>query len=207
MNIFALLKELASGKAPGPPPSFRELHLLKAIDAIGERGVIGRKALSNELKLGEGVTRTIIARLENANLISVSRAGCKLTEKGKMLYHELRAKLVRKLPVEPSSITVGAYNFGIMVKDAAHNIRRGIEQRDAAVRAGADGATILVYKGKKLTIPSISEDALKDYPDAAKRIIKLFQPEENDVIILGGASTQEKAEDGAMEAAWMLLQA
>ena len=206
MRLIDVFKELARAKAPGPFPSFSELHLAKTLEIIGVEGPIGRKKLSRKLRLGEGTVRTMVARLEEAHLISVLKAGCKLTKRGKTVYDELRSKLARMSPIKPSPLTIGAYNVGILVRDAVQKVRYGVEQRDAAVKAGADGAMMLLYKGKKLVAPTISEDVTKDYPNVAKQIMELFQPRENDVIILGGADTRDRAEDGARAAAWTLIE-
>lgn len=191
-------------KAPGPTPSFTEMHLIKAMEIIGDE-VVGRKILSRKLKLGEGSVRTVVSRLEEADLITVSQDGCKLTERGREIYDELRSKFPRMSQVEASPLTVGTFNFGILVRDAAHKVRHGIEQRDAVVKAGASGATIFVYKNGKLIMPTISEDLMKDYPKVAKRIMEIFQPREEDVIIFGGADTREQAEEGTRIAVWTLV--
>lgn len=206
MRIIDVFEELARIKAPGPLPSFTELHLVKTIETIGAEGPTGRKKLSRRLRLGEGTIRTIVTRLESAHLISISKAGCELTEKGEAIYDVLKSKLARMSPVKSSSLTIGAFNVGVVVRDAAHKVRHGVEQRDAAIKAGADGATMLLYKDERLVMPTISEDVMKDYPNIAKEIMELFQPKENDVIILGGADTRDGAEDGARAAAWTIIE-
>ena len=206
MRIIDVFKELVRGKAPGPLPSFTKLHLVRTIEIIGVEGPIGRKRLSRRLRLGEGTTRTIVSRLEEAHLISISKAGCELTKEGEAIYNELKSKLVRLSPIKSSPLTVGAYNVGVVVRDAAHKVLHGVKQRDAAIKAGADGAAMLLYKDNRLVMPTISEDVMKEYPDIAKQIMELFQPKENDVIILGGADTRDGAEDGARAAAWTLVE-
>lgn len=204
MRVIDIFKELLKSKAPGPAPSFSELHLIKAVEIIGDQ-VVGRKVLSRKLRLGGGTVRTVIARLENANLISISKEGCKLTDRGREIYDELRSKFGRMSLVEANPLTVGTYNFGILVRNSANNVRYGVEQRDAVVKAGAIGATVFVFKNGKLIIPTISADVMSDYPNVAKKIIEMFQPRENDVIIIGGAETRENAEKGARLAALSLI--
>ncbi|MHA2408390.1 MAG: DUF4443 domain-containing protein [Candidatus Ranarchaeia archaeon] len=206
MRLIDFFRELAGEKAPGPFPSFSELHLAKAIELIGAEGPIGRKKLSKKLNLGEGVIRTIVSRLEKVHLIIISRIGCELTEKGKVIYDELSSKLVCVFQIDPNPLTIGAYNVGIMVRDAVEKVRYGVEQRDAAVKAGAEGAIMLMYKDQKLVVPTISEDMTKDFPSVAQTIMELFRPREKDVIILGGADSRNAAEDGARAAAWTLME-
>jgi hypothetical protein len=62
-----------------------------------------------------------------------------------------------------------------------------------------------MLKEGHLIIPSVSSDVSRDYPQAAKQIFSLLQPEENDVIIIGSADSLGKAEYGTLAAAWTLL--
>lgn len=204
MRALKVLTQLTEEKAAGPAPSFTKLHLAKAIEIIGDER-IGRTKLSERLGLGEGATRTLIDRLLEANLVKISRLGCELTKSGLLILNDLKAKLGRRAEVSRSSMTVGAHNFGILVRDAASRVKSGIEQRDAAVRVGAIGALTLVFKGGELLIPPF-ELISKKWPNVAKEILDTFQPEENDVIIIAGAHTQERAEEGGRAAAWTLIE-
>ena len=206
MTVVSIFRELMREKAHGPSFSFSELHLAKAIETIGTEGPTGRKRLSEKLRLGEGATRTLVTRLGEAHLIRVSRVGCELTDKGEAVFDEIRSGLIRISPVNSSPLTIGAYSVGVLVRGAANKVRQGIEQRDAAIKAGASGAAMLLYKGGKLIMPTISEDVARDYPSVAKQIMEIFQPKESYVIILGSANTRDRAEDGARAAAWTLIE-
>jgi hypothetical protein len=199
------LRQLAEQKAPGPPASFTELHLAKAIEVIG-RERIGRLGLSERLRLGEGATRTLIDRLAEAGFVKISRLGCELTRSGLLILHELNKKLGSRTKVSKSHITVGSHNFGILVKGAGKKVKSGIEQRDAAVRAGAAGAVTLVLKQGELVMPPQPGSIVRRWPSVAKQILGTFQPEEYDVIIIAGGDSEKKAEDGASAAAWTLIE-
>jgi hypothetical protein len=204
MRSLGMLKQLAEQKAPGPTPSFSELHLAKAIEIIG-RERIGRLGLSERLGLGEGATRTLIDRLLEARLARISRRGCELTDRGLSIMKHLDSKLGPKVRVSRGPITVGPYDFGILVRKGANSVSGGIEQRDAAVRAGANGAVTLVFKDGELLMPSTEGSETRQSPDAIAEIVKKFQPKENDVIVITGGDTERLAEDGAWAAAWTLL--
>ena len=205
MKALEVLKELAVEKAAGPTPLFTELDLARAIEIIGSE-YVGRNKLSTRLGLGEGTTRTLIDRLLNARLIKTSKLGCELTGRGHSILNQLNAKLGTKKRVAQSSITVGHYNFGILVKDAANRIKSGIEQRDAAVRAGANGAVTLVVKRGELVMPSPARPITREQESVARAIKEAFEPHENDVIIIAGGDSDQFAEKGAMAAAWILME-
>ncbi len=205
MKALKTLKELAMEKAAGPTPSFSQLDLGRAIEIIGSEH-IGRNKLSARLGLGEGTTRTLIDRLLDARLIKISKLGCELTGSGHSILDELNAKLGTKKKVARSSVTVGNYNFGILVKGAANRIKSGIEQRDAAVRVGANGAVTFVVKHGELVMPLPAGSVTKGPENVARAIKEAFEPHENDVIIIAGADSERYAEEGAMAAAWVLIE-
>ena len=78
----------------------------------------------------------------------------------------------------------------------------GIEQRDAALIAGALGATTLICKGGGLLIPGTSE---KLDPEINRLILTRLSPGEGDAIIVGSSDDPYLAELGAKSAALELL--
>jgi len=199
-----LLEKIASGKAPGPSPSFSILHMILAIELMSEK-TIGRNKLAEKLSVGEGVVRTIIERLRDAGLIITSKTGCILTDKGLSLWKEYESVFKRKIQVGKNELTFAPYNFAILVKNRLHKVKSGVEQRDAAVITGAKGATTIIFKAGRLMIPSVSNNVAEDFPKAADQIFRLLKPEENDVIIIGSAESLEKAEYSTLASAWTLV--
>jgi predicted transcriptional regulator len=174
-----------------------------ALEKIAE-GPVGRSRLANSLKVGDGAIRTIIGRLLDAGLIETSKSGCALTRKGENLWKEYQAA-IRKAKIERNELTDADFSFAVLVRNKGHRLRSGMEQRDAAVRAGAKSATTIVLKKGHLTIPSVSDGIDKDFPKSASQITRLLKPEENDIVIVSSADTPEKAEYGVLAAAWTLL--
>jgi predicted transcriptional regulator len=193
-------------KAPGPYPSFSVYHLIKAFELIAKTGQVGRGKLAEELKIGEGATRTLIERLKTAHLIAVSKKGCSLTEKGKKIWNKFESILPQKTNLERNELALADCTVAVHVRGGGGRVRTGIEQRDAAVIAGAKGATTLVFKGKKLIMPNISEDISQDFPIAHRQITALLKLKENDAVVIGSADTWSKAEYGALAAAWTLIE-
>jgi len=196
------IRDLARSRAVGPNPSFTEFDLVKTLEIVDKEEMIGRTRLSQELGLGQGATRTILDHLERAGLIKVERAGCILTSKGSRLLKELKSIVRVGFNVPHTIFPIGPYNSGVLVSRARRKIRKGIEQRDAAIRVGASGATTLVYREGKLLFPpdEIASEEL------SKKIIEIFQPDEDDAIIVAGGCSPRVAEAGARAAAWTLLE-
>jgi predicted transcriptional regulator len=167
---------------------------------------IGRNKLAESLNVGEGAMRTIINRLKEAGLIATSKSGCALTKKGLKLWSEYKSVFEKKTQIEANELTLANYSYAILVRNHGHKVKSGVEQRDAAVMAGARGATtIIMLKKGQLIIPAVSNDVGEDFPKACNQTIKLLQPKENDVVIIVSADTLRKAEYGALAAAWTLL--
>ena len=205
LSVKSLLERLVLEKAPGPTPSFTVFDIMKAFEVIAEAGFLGRGALSMRLGLGEGATRTLVARLTEAGLVSTSKSGCSLTEKGEETWTSIKAPMPRKASLEKNELTFAPCNVAILVKGRGGKVRKGLEQRDAAVRAGAAGATTLVFRDKKLILPTVSLDLAKDYPKAFHQITRILSPEEDDVVIIAGADKPKEAEYGALAAAWTII--
>jgi len=185
--------------AGGPTPKFADYHIWKALMVMSETRPIGRKSLSAALNLGEGSTRTILDIFCDEGYITVTKSGAVLSEKGK------RAKDMVKMdvgPVNVTDLTIGAVNCAVKIRGVSKKITYGCEERDAAIKAGATGATTLVCVGNKLIFPG-SEYPVSPNIDAALR--KEFRISNADVIIIGTAADGEKAERGAVSAALRLI--
>jgi len=198
------LEKIAGEKAPGPSPSFSVFHLLRAIELVAKK-TMGRAKLAVGLNVGEGAVRTMLERLKDDGLVAISRDGCTLTSEGLKLLKEYRSIFKKKIEIGKNELTLADYNFAILIKNRGHKVRSGVEQRDASVMVGAKGATTVTFKEGRLKISSVSDDVAKDFPKAANQIVRLLEPEENDVIIIGSADGLGKAEYGTLAAAWTFL--
>ena len=205
MAIKTFLEGLLAEKAPGPTPSFTVFHIMKLLETIAETGSIGRGRLSGKLDLGKGATRTLISRLTDSELISTSKRGCSLTEKGEKTWEEIKAIMPRKAVLGKNELSFTGCSVAVLVKGRGEKIGKGLEQRDAAVRAGAKGAATLVLKDNRLVLPTISTDIKRDYPTTYRQITSSMDLENNDVVIIGFADRLKEAEYGALAAVWTII--
>ena len=205
MSVKAVLEKLSPQKVIGPSPAFTVFDALKMLETIAESGPIGRSSLSKRLELGEGTTRTLLMRLKKARLLTISRRGCALTEKGKEVWIQFTTLIPATLRIEDNELTLAVHSMVALVKNQALKVNKGIEQRDAAVRVGASGATTLIFHNGRLILPTVSEDVSKDYPRAFSQIMQLLKPMENDVVIMSCGAIFRAAEYGVLAASWTLL--
>lgn len=184
----------------GPRPKFSSYHLWKVLRVIENEGPIGRKRLTKKVGIGEGSIRTILNILRENRMIESRKEGESLLPKGE--------EAIKKFPVavkiEAGNLTVKECDVAVLVRDKAHEISKGQEERDEAIKAGASGATTLIFKNRKLVMPE-GVEIEREYPEVAEQIFSLFELREDDVIIIGTAESEDKAEEGAVTAALKLL--
>ena len=100
-------------------------------------------------------------------------------------------------------ITVGVANFAVLVKGAASKVKRGIEQRDAAIMVGAQGATSLIMQDGRLRMPGMDETIGAEIERIIQERMELC---EGDALIIGSSDDLFLAEIGAKSAALILLE-
>jgi Domain of unknown function (DUF4443) len=190
VNIYVkTLAKIASRYAPSRTPSFNLAHLLKGLQLMEKRGHVSRPLLCRELSLGEGVVRTLLKHLKMKDLIETTNSGTRLTEKGITILSGLASSIPSETSMPKSSVALGKFNYAVLLRQFGFSIKSGIEQRDAAIKMGATGATTLLFKNNKFLIPSTNNyyDSLEKEPHTAKLLIEKLQPEDGDVIIIGSA--------------------
>jgi len=202
LKSLKTLEKVASKLAPGRAPYFIEAHLVKALKIVDSEGPVGRVRLSKILGLGEGAVRTLVKHLKNEGLIKISRTGVILTDSGKKLSSFLNSRISSETDVPQSSLTVGPFNIAVLVKNVADAIKYGLEQRDAAIKVGASGATTLIFSHGGLVMPRAEgEDIFKNIPAIRDVLISKLKPREGDVVIIGSGNDRLTAELGAIAAA------
>jgi predicted transcriptional regulator len=199
LKSIKILNNLSGKTAPGQTPDFTPTHVLLAILMINEEK-IGRKQLSRYLNLGEGTVRNLIGRLDEKGLISISRQGASLSEKGEKFLEGVHL-VMSGIPIDNTKLTVSEYNYAVIVRKQAHKIDLGIEQRDQALISGAKGATTIKYQGNEYMIPGVATKL----DENVRRILGSLNPKNGDVIIIGTGNSELSAKMGAYSAGIALL--
>jgi len=203
-SLKRFMQQISGKKAPGPSTTFTIFHIFYALELMAQKP-LGRNKLAELLNVGDGAVRTIISRLRDADLIETSKAGCNLTQKGKDIWCQFDSIFPKQVDLSKSELSNLEFNHAFLVKNAAQKVESGIDQRDAAIIAGARKAFVIIFRDGHLRIESVSDNVEKQYPKAAKQILELMRPQENDVIIVSSAETALKAKRGAFAASWSLI--
>jgi hypothetical protein len=200
------LQKVASRYAPSRVLSFDVVHVFAALQMIGNNGMTSRNALCSGLVLGEGTIKTLVKHLKMQGLIETSNRGTKMTAKGKGICEGLLSAIPAEMSLPKCSVSLSRFNYAVLVREFGFAVGLGIEQRDAAIKMGAAGATTLLFKDNKFVMPANSTDSLKKEPRVRRMVVEKLNPRGGDVIIIGSADSNEKtAELGAKNAALLTI--
>jgi predicted transcriptional regulator len=206
VSFKKFMQQIAGKKAPGPSTSFTIFHIFYALELLSQNP-LGRNKLAEKLNVGDGAVRTIISRLVDSGLVETSKEGCNLTKKGLEIWGQFKEIFPKRVEIPKSELTGSEFNFAFLVKDSGQKVGSGIDQRDAAIIAGARKALVIVDRDGHLSIESVSDCIEQQYPKAANLLFEELKPQNNDVIIIAGADSLLKAKRGAFAASWSLIAA
>lgn len=163
---------------------------------------VGRKNLSEFLALGEATVRTLFRKLESHQFIESTQKGQKITEKGE---HYLTTLPYFTLPqkVTVKDITLSTHSIASLVRNFSTHVKNGMQFRDAAIIAGASGATTLIFKNGGFVFPYGNTELTSKIQDY---LIEKFSPSEDDVLIIATAETEQKAVRGLSGSLGLLIQ-
>lgn len=156
------LEKVTSRYAPSRILSFDVVHVFAALQMIGkDNNRTSRNALCSGLSLGEGTVKTLVKHLKMQGLIETSNRGTKLTVKGKSICEGLLSAIPAEISLPKCSVALSRFNYAVLVREFGFAVGLGIEQRDAAIKMGAKGATTLLFKDNKFVMPTNRDDSLR----------------------------------------------
>jgi len=193
VNLF---KDLIDVRA-----SYSPVHVVKILFLLSEKPM-GRFQLMKEMGMKEATIKTLVKRLKNNKLIESSTKGNLLTKKGNELLKKTLMKISKPIEIDISDYTVGKYNTAILVKNSSKKVKFGVEQRDEAIKIGADGATTLICSNGKLIFPGCN----RNITELEKILRRYFNIENEDVIVISSGSTKKISEEASIMIALSLIQ-
>lgn len=185
--------------------SEQELYILWLLET---EGVIGRYWLARMLGVSQGVARGILTRMRTRGLITIRpRAGAKASSKGLrqldglMKRHHLR--VAQRFDQE--ILGLGPESVVFQVAGGSSRLGRGIEQRDAAIKAGATGAVSFLFDGKTLRFPGVAERVSRRSPTTFRHLKERLKMRKGDVILIAFGYTWWDAARGGFAAVKTLV--
>jgi len=196
---------LAELKMVRPLPDQKEVLILWAMQ---DEGYLGRYRLVSIVGLTEGVTRGYLTRLAGRGYVKTKKfVGCYLTKKGEKRLRELLAKLkiCEIKEIDPGNLSLASKSVVAHIRDRARYVRSGIEQRDAAIKAGASGAITVIFHDGRFLLPPDNFDLSRKNVGITERFRQEFQLSEGDVLVIGSAEDKWRAVEGVLGAAQTML--
>lgn len=200
-NVIKTLTQVADRYAPSRMISFDIAHVFKTFQLMSKYGKISRALLTQELNLGEGAVKTLVKHLKMHQLVETSNSGMWMSDKGFRLYQKLEDAIPNEMEIPQCSIALGKCNHAVLVKGLESEIGSGIEQRDAAIKMGAIGATTLLFREGKFFMPGKNQASLQTDLEVRSKMLKTLRPENSDVVIIGSADKKKIAELSAKNTA------
>jgi len=185
--------------------SDQELYILWLLET---EGVMGRYWLARMLGVSQGVARGILARMRTRGLITVRPwAGAKASSKGRRqldgLMRRHRLRLVQRL--DQAILGLGPESVLFQVARSSSRLGQGIEQRDAAVKAGATGAVTFLFDGKTLRFPGVAERVSRRSPTTIRHLKEQLKMKKGDIILIAFGHTWWDAARGGFAAVKTLV--
>ncbi len=186
--VINTLNSVSSRYAPSRILSFNSAHVFKTLQLIDRHGYVSRILLIKELGLGEGSIKTLIKHLKMGKMVTTTNKGTVMSQKGRKIFEEMSRYICAETVVPKSTISISEYNYAILLRSLKVAVKHGVEQRDAAIKIGAKGATTLVYSEGKFLIPESKFNALRGEKEIEKILKNNLNPIDNDVIVIGSDS-------------------
>lgn len=164
----------------------REIAYLQMLAVLANSNTPrGRKNLAEELKIGEGVVRTLLEGGRDLGHVAVLKGGVKITEAGSEFLREALALcgITKMLPLDDAKkILCGRRCMGFITMERVKDV---IGLRDSLVRLGACGALIAVPREGKLALPPL-DDPLEKYDKRLAETLKPYVEDGGSVVIACG---------------------
>jgi hypothetical protein len=107
-------------------------------------------------------------------------------------------------PFDSPILRAGPVNLGVHLRNSADKIGSAMVIRDIAIRAGATGATVVLFKEGKPRITSVHPEFFLEHPNLARNICEVFDFENNDVVVMVSAEDKWKGLEASLTIASFL---
>ena len=200
-KTIEIIQSIVSRKGSSKVLTFSIPHVFKALQLLGENKYVSRATFGKEIHLGEGAVKTLISHLKEANIIDSTKSGSFLTEKGSGIVNQLQETVPFECDIKKCSIISGRKNHAIILKNYAHVIKSGLEQRDYAIMYGSSGCITILFQNNIFTFPKEETDCFVNDKKTKQHIIENMSPENGDVIIISSSDDPFVAEISAKNSA------
>ncbi|MEM4391713.1 MAG: DUF4443 domain-containing protein [Candidatus Nitrosotenuis sp.] len=186
------------------PLTFDIEHIFKTMQLFKTEKYVSRATLCRELQLGEGSVKTIISHMKKSGYASSIKSGTFLLEKGHRLIDQISQHLPAEIKFNETKY-LPLFNHAILLRNGVNYVVDGMQQRDFAIRKGAQTALTVLYQKSQFLLAIKEKPYLIDDEKLEKNLTKL-RPEDDDALIITSANSEIVAEMAAKSSALYTLQ-
>jgi len=158
---------------------------------------VGRYRLTSELSVGEATVRTVLKHLKSLGYVKRCDKAHTLTDKGIKLINSILKNIKSEGEIS-TPYKLGKNEYYLHIGKSGGKVKSGLKQRDAALLCGGQGALTLVFSADKGLIFPDSGIKLRDVcPELDDEMMKNLSLSDDDVILIVGAESPEKAKSVA----------
>jgi len=205
--MLTIIEEIAKPKKRGAKPSFTPIDVLLMIRIVDKYYLISRTKISKELEIGEGAIRTMVRHLKHSHIIEVIRSGIRLNSKGKDIAKILNDIILYEGFIEEKvlyKLALAKFNYLMILKKLAHKIKKGIEERDIAIKYGTQALVTLIFKQNSILFPD-GYPLGEEYAKFKEFLLKEINLSDNDVILISCSEKSISAIRGAYSVLYHFL--
>ncbi|MHA1917176.1 MAG: DUF4443 domain-containing protein [Candidatus Ranarchaeia archaeon] len=185
--------ELLRGEK-GPRAQYSEIHAILVLYHIKQNQILGRYQIQKILNLKDSSTRTLLSHLKKGKYISsIKNQGHILTPKGKRFIEKIQEKIIGIHNIELENLSFGKYQILLHFRGKLQKKLRGIEERDIAIKAGANGSVTIRITQKGMNILETDIEFKKNYPKDYDRINEVIKTKIGDVLFICSADLKSVA--------------
>jgi len=193
-----ILQNIVTRKGSSKILTFSAPHVLKSIFCFANQKYVSRATFCKEIHLGEGAVKTLISHLKEYGIIDSIKSGSFLTKKGINFANQFYKVMPTQGHIK-CGITKGKYDYAILLKrDFVSKIGNGMQQRDYAILYGANDSLTLIFKNNEFIFSGDSISCFTDELETKDNLIKLLNPEEEDIVIITSSDDKFIAEIAAI---------
>jgi len=145
----------------------------------------GRKNLAEELKIGEGIVRTLLEGGRDLGHVAVLRGGVKITSAGQTFLRDTLnlCGIVGIFPVDDAKrLLCGKRCIAYQLEELVADV---VAMRDSLVRLGACGALVIERRGDAFLLPPL-EEPLEKYDASLAEALRTHVKQGMTVVIACG---------------------
>lgn len=179
--------------AQGPKAGYHVGHSVMTVLHLSDLKRLSRADLSELLGLSEGTVKTLIAYMQLSHVVVTSSVGTSLSGLGLELASALREVVASWREVKLFYLVTDTHSVAFRLSPRNLKPLNPLLLRDAVIKHGGTGSTLLTFSNCKFVIPFVSDDLASSSREDAEELKKL-SPQEGDVIVVVSSRSVALAE-------------